>query len=194
MVLHELNELTVSFGRRIPSVCRRFFVRLVHSISAPSFLCSAGAFHHRAAVSLFGRCIPSPRHGLCVRPAHLIAAPHSLCPAGASHRRAAPSHFGRRIPSPCQHCLPRLAHPIAMPPSPILVGASHRCTALSYFSRCISSPHLHHLSLGLCAHSMPHCKKKYQSRDILHASASATSILMRGEYSSCDIPRAGNTL
>jgi hypothetical protein len=65
-----------------------------------------------------------------------------------------------------------------MPPLPISVGASHHRTALSYFSRCISSPHLHCLSLGLRAHSMPHCKKQYQSRDILHASASAASILM----------------
>jgi len=103
----------------------------------------AGAFHHRAAVSLFGRCIPSPRHGLFVRPAHLIAAPHSLsfagafaadppiwccCSAGASHRRAAFSFvcrrisrqftdlvllFGRRISSP-RHILFRL--PAHLPP------------------------------------------------------------------------------
>ena len=98
MVLHELNELTFSFGRHIPSARRRFFVWPAHSISALPFLCLAGAFHHRAAVSLFGRRIPSPRRilfcllvhslpihrfGVAVRPAHLIAPPHSFLFAGA---------------------------------------------------------------------------------------------------------------
>ena len=134
---------------------------------------------HQLSVVSLGRRIPRRfGHFVCRRirrqPTDLV----SLFLAGASPRRATIALFGRRIPSPCHHCLTRLAHPIAMPPSPISVGASHRRTALSYFSRCISSPHLHRLSLGLRAHSMPHCKRKYQSRDILHASASAASILM----------------
>jgi len=50
----------------------------VHSITAPPFLCLAGAFHRRAMVFLFGRRISSPRRILFVRPAHPIAAPQSL--------------------------------------------------------------------------------------------------------------------
>jgi hypothetical protein len=61
VVLHELNELTFSFGRRIPSARRHFFVwpahsitvppffvRPAHSITAPPFLCSAGDQHHHS--------------------------------------------------------------------------------------------------------------------------------------------------
>jgi hypothetical protein len=50
----------------------------VHSIAAPPFLCSAGAFHRRDMLYSFGRRISSPRRILFVRPAHLIAAPQSL--------------------------------------------------------------------------------------------------------------------
>jgi len=71
VVLHELNELTFSFGRRIPSARRHFFVWPAHSISVPPFLYSAGAFHHRTAVSFRS--------------------------AGASHHHAAFSFVCRRI-------------------------------------------------------------------------------------------------
>jgi hypothetical protein len=97
-------------------------------------------------------------------PAHPLAVPPSLFLAGASPRRATIAYLGWRIPSPCLHRLSRSAHPIAAPPYRISAGASHRRTSIAY--------------LSVRAHSMPHCKKKYQSRDILHASASAASILM----------------
>jgi len=90
----------------------------VHSITAPPFLCSAGAFHHRAMVFSFGRRISLLRRILFVRPAHPIIVLQFLQPAGTSHRRATisslqsirlPAHspqnhrfgvgpFGRRIP------------------------------------------------------------------------------------------------
>jgi hypothetical protein len=50
----------------------------VHSITAPPFLCSAGAFHRRAMLFSFGRRISSPRRILFVRPAHPIIVPQSL--------------------------------------------------------------------------------------------------------------------
>ena len=115
---------------------------VLHAIELIILSLLAGAFHHRAAVSLLGRCIPSPRRRFFARPVHSIAAPWSFRSAGESHRRAAfslsgrrissschnlfvcrrirrqstnvvLSHFGRRIPSPRHHCLSRLAHPIA---------------------------------------------------------------------------------
>jgi hypothetical protein len=86
---------------------------VLHAIELIILSLLAGAFHHRAAVSLFGRRIPSPRRilfrlpahsppihrfGVAVlRPAHLIATPHSLCQAGASRRRAIISFVCRRI-------------------------------------------------------------------------------------------------
>jgi hypothetical protein len=111
------SSSSFSFGRRIPSARRRFFVWPAHSISAPPFLCLAGAFHQRAAVSLFGRRISSPRRilfrlpahsppihrfGVAVRPAHLIAAPHSLPFRRRIRRRPTDLVllFGRRISSP----------------------------------------------------------------------------------------------
>ena len=122
-----------------------------HSITAPPFLCSAGAFHHRAAVSLLGRCIPSPRLGLFVRPANLIAAPHSLCQAGASHRRATISSFaGAFAANPPMWCCPILAG--ASPrratiaylgwrtPSLFLAGASPRHATITYIGWRIPSP------------------------------------------------------
>jgi hypothetical protein len=76
------------FGRRIPSPRRRFFVRPVHSITAPPFLCSAGAFHRHAMVSAFSWRISSPRRILFVRPAHPIVMLPCHILAGASPRRA----------------------------------------------------------------------------------------------------------
>jgi hypothetical protein len=114
-------------------------------------------------------------------PAHTLAVPPSPFFAGASPRRATIAYLGWRIPSPCLHRLSWSAHPIAAPPYRISLharkqkrvsvsaiiekhGASHCCTSIAY--------------LGLRAHSMPHGDGKYQSRDILHASAPAASILM----------------
>jgi hypothetical protein len=92
----------------------------------------AGAFHHRAAVSLFGWRIPSPRRilfrlpahllpihrfGFAVRPAHLIAAPHSLPFRRRIRRRPTDLVllFGRRISSP-RRILFRLAGAFAAVP------------------------------------------------------------------------------
>jgi len=103
----------------------------VHSITAPPFLCLAGAFHCRAMVFLFGRRISSPRRFFFVRPAHPIIVPQSLQPAGTSHRRAAIS----LLHSIC------LAHLIAAPHSLCPAGASHHRAAISSAGRLISLPH-----------------------------------------------------
>ena len=155
----------VSLGRRIPCrfghfVCRRIRRQPTDLVS----LFLAGASPRRATIALFGRRIPSPCHNRSFWPAHPLAAPPSLFFAGASPCRAPIAYLRWGIPSPCLHRLSRSAHPIASPPYRISAGASHRRTSIAY--------------LGLRAHSMPHCTKKYQSRDIPHASASAASILM----------------
>ena len=169
-----LFRLAGAFPTEPPPIWRCFtwpaHSPLIRSLRLPAH----SPLTHRFGVAPFGWRIPSPNHHC---PFLAVASPRCATIAYLGWR--IPSLiFRRRIPSPFHHCLPRLAHPIAMPPSHISVGASHRRTALSYFSQCISSPHLHRLSLGLRAHSMPHCKNKYQSHDILHASASAASILM----------------
>jgi len=120
----------------------------VHSITALSFLCSAGAFHRRAMIFSFGRRISSPRrilfrspahsppiHRFCVavRPAHLIAVPHSLTFAGAfaANPPILVLLFGRRISSPCRilFCLP--AH---LPPT-------HRFWCCCSAAHLIAVPH-----------------------------------------------------
>jgi hypothetical protein len=164
-----------AFAANPPIWCCSFWP--AHPLAVPPSLFLAGASPRRATIALFGRRIPSPCHHRSFWPAHPLAVPQSLFLAGASPRRATITIFCRYIPLPCPHCLPTLGHPIAAHPSPISVGASHRLTALS-----ISAGASHRRTsiayLGLRAHSMPHCTKKYQSRDILHASASAASILM----------------
>jgi hypothetical protein len=155
-VLHELNELTFSFGRRIPSARRRFFVRPAHSITAPPFSCSAGASiagpssfrsagasHCCAAFSLSGRRIPSSCHNLfvCRRIRrgstnlvlfHLAGAflaeppPIWHCFTWTAH---SPLIWSLRLPahSPPTQCRSFWpAHPLAVPPSLFLAGASPR--------------------------------------------------------------------
>ena len=85
----------------------------MHSITAPPFLCSAGAFNRR---------ISSPRRILFVWPAHpIVVLPRPIL-AGASPRRATIAYIGWRIPSP------------------ILAGASPRCATIAYLGWRIPSP------------------------------------------------------
>jgi hypothetical protein len=159
------RRATISLiGRRIPSPCHHRSFWPAHPLAMPPSLFLAGASPRRATIALFGRRIPSPCHLCLSKLVHPLAAPLSLFFGRRIPCRAPIASIGWGIPSPCLHRLSRSAHPIAPPPYRISAGASHRRTSIA--------------CLGLRAHSMPHCKTKYQSRDILHASASAASILM----------------
>jgi hypothetical protein len=72
----------------------------VHSISAPPFICLAGAFHQRAAVYLFGRRIPSAPRRFFVRPAMSRAASSFVCRRIRRRPTDLVLLFGRRISSP----------------------------------------------------------------------------------------------
>jgi hypothetical protein len=71
-----------------------------HSISAPPFICLAGAFHQRAAVYLFGRRIPLAPRRFFDRPAMSRAASSVICRRIRRRPTDLVLLFGRRISSP----------------------------------------------------------------------------------------------